>query len=131
MTAAGNDKPAGDECPPPRSAAGNRSPWLIAVVVSIATFMQVLDTSIANVALRNIAGSLAAGIDESTWVITTYLIASSVIVPPLPPPPELELFLLLPPHAASNSAAIPRKATSRKGRNWRSWRSMPRWWKEL
>jgi EmrB/QacA subfamily drug resistance transporter len=43
--------------------------------------MQVLDTSIANVALRNIAGSLAAGIDESTWVITTYLIASAVIVP--------------------------------------------------
>jgi DHA2 family multidrug resistance protein len=64
-----------------RSAAGDRSPWLIAVVVSIATFMQVLDTSIANVALRNIAGSLAAGIDESTWVITTYLIASAVIVP--------------------------------------------------
>src|SRR5262249_8081003 len=64
-----------------RSAAGDRSPWLIAVVVSIATFMQVLDTSIANVALRNIAGSLAAGIDESTWVITTYLIAGAVIVP--------------------------------------------------
>jgi MFS transporter, DHA2 family, multidrug resistance protein len=64
-----------------RSAAGDRSPWLIAVVVSIATFMQVLDTSIANVALRNIAGALAAGIDESTWVITTYLIASAVIVP--------------------------------------------------
>jgi MFS transporter, DHA2 family, multidrug resistance protein len=65
----------------PRSAAGDRSPWLIAVVVSIATFMQVLDTSIANVALRHIAGSLAAGVDESTWVITTYLIASAVIVP--------------------------------------------------
>jgi DHA2 family multidrug resistance protein len=64
-----------------RSAAGDRSPWLIAVVVSIATFMQVLDTSIANVALRHIAGSLAAGVDESTWVITTYLVASAVIVP--------------------------------------------------
>jgi len=62
-----------------RSAAGDRSPWLIAVVVSIATFMQVLDTSIANVALRHIAGSLAAGIDESTWIITTYLVASAVI----------------------------------------------------
>ena len=47
-----------------RSAAGDRNPWLIAVVVSIATFMQVLDTSIANVALRNISGSLAAGVDE-------------------------------------------------------------------
>jgi DHA2 family multidrug resistance protein len=64
-----------------RSAAGGRNPWLIAVVVSIATFMQVLDTSIANVALRHIAGSLSASIDESTWVITTYLVASAIIVP--------------------------------------------------
>src|SRR5215469_16337980 len=64
-----------------RSAAGDRNPWLIAVVVSLATFMQVLDTSIANVALRNIAGSLAASADESTWVITSYLVASAVILP--------------------------------------------------
>src|SRR5947207_6306978 len=65
----------------PRSSAGARNPWLIAIVVSIATFMLVLDTSIANVALRHIAGSLAAGVDESTWVITTYLIANAVILP--------------------------------------------------
>jgi MFS transporter, DHA2 family, multidrug resistance protein len=64
-----------------RSAAGHRNPWLIASVVSIATFMQVLDTSIANVALRQIAGSLAAGVDESTWVVTTYLVASAIIIP--------------------------------------------------
>ena len=64
-----------------RSAAGEHNPWLIAVVVSIATFMLVLDTSIANVALRNIAGSFAAGVDESTWVITTYLIANAVVLP--------------------------------------------------
>jgi DHA2 family multidrug resistance protein len=64
-----------------RSTAGERSPWLIAIVVSIATFMQMLDTSIANVALRHIAGSLAAGVDESTWVLTAYLIASAVIAP--------------------------------------------------
>jgi len=64
-----------------RSAAGGRNPWLIAIVVSIATFMLVLDTSIANVALRHIAGSLAAGIDESTWVLTTYLVANAVIIP--------------------------------------------------
>jgi DHA2 family multidrug resistance protein len=64
-----------------RSAAGDRNPWLVAVVISIATFMQVLDTSIANVALRNIAGGMAAGIDESTWVITSYLIASAVVLP--------------------------------------------------
>ena len=65
----------------PRSAAGGRNPWLLAIVVSIATFMLVLDTSIANVALRYIAGSLAAGVDEATWVITTYLVANAVIIP--------------------------------------------------
>jgi DHA2 family multidrug resistance protein len=70
---------AGDDLS--RSAAGSRNPWLIAVVISIATFMQVLDTSIANVALRHIAGSLAAGVDESTWVITSYLVASAVVLP--------------------------------------------------
>jgi DHA2 family multidrug resistance protein len=64
-----------------RSAAGYRNPWLIASVVSIATFMQVLDTSIANVALRQIAGSLGASADESTWIVTTYLVASAVIIP--------------------------------------------------
>jgi DHA2 family multidrug resistance protein len=61
-----------------RSAAGGRNPWL---VISIATFMQVLDTSIANVALQYIAGSLAASVDESTWVLTSYLVASAVILP--------------------------------------------------
>jgi DHA2 family multidrug resistance protein len=64
-----------------RSAAGDRNPWLIAVVVSIATFMLVLDTSIANVALRDIAGDLAAGVDEATWIITTYLIANAIVIP--------------------------------------------------
>jgi DHA2 family multidrug resistance protein len=67
--------------PPSRSAAGGRNPWLVAVVISIATFMQVLDTSIANVALQYIAGSLAASLDESTWVLTSYLVASAVILP--------------------------------------------------
>jgi MFS transporter, DHA2 family, multidrug resistance protein len=65
----------------PRSAAGNRNPWLVAVVISIATFMQVLDSSIANVALQHIAGSMAASIDESTWVLTSYLVASAVVLP--------------------------------------------------
>ncbi len=64
-----------------RSAAGDHNPWLIAVVVSIATFMLVLDTSIANVALLNIAGDLAAGVDEATWIITTYLVANAIIIP--------------------------------------------------
>lgn len=65
----------------PRSAAGGRNPWLVAVVLSIATFMEVLDTSIANVSLRNIAGSMAASLDESTWVLTSYLVASAVVLP--------------------------------------------------
>ncbi len=64
-----------------RSAAGTRNPWLIAVVISIATFMQVLDTSIANVALQYIAGSFAASITEGTWVLTSYLVASAVVLP--------------------------------------------------
>ena len=65
----------------PRSAAGNRSPWLIAVVVSVATFMEVLDTTIANVALRHIAGSLAVSLDESTWILTSYLISNAIVLP--------------------------------------------------
>jgi DHA2 family multidrug resistance protein len=65
----------------PRSAAGPNSPWLIAVVVSIATFMEVLDTTIANVALRHIAGGLAASEDESTWVLTSYLVSNAIVLP--------------------------------------------------
>ena len=64
-----------------RSAAGSRNPWLIAAILSIATFMEVLDTSIANVALRHIAGALSASIDESTWVITSYLVSNAIILP--------------------------------------------------
>jgi DHA2 family multidrug resistance protein len=65
---------------PERSAAGGHNPYLIAMVVSIATFMEVLDTTIANVALRNIAGGLAVGIDESTYVITSYLVANAIVL---------------------------------------------------
>jgi DHA2 family multidrug resistance protein len=65
----------------PRSAAGPNSPWLLAVVVSIATFMEVLDTTIANVALRHIAGSLAAGQDESTYILTSYLVSNAIVLP--------------------------------------------------
>jgi DHA2 family multidrug resistance protein len=65
---------------PERSAAGGHNPYLIAFVVSIATFMEVLDTTIANVALRHIAGGLAVGIDESTCVITSYLVANAIVL---------------------------------------------------
>src|SRR5439155_3627441 len=57
------------------------NPWIIAIAVTLATFMEVLDTSIANVALPHIAGSLSAGQDESTWVLTSYLVANAIILP--------------------------------------------------
>ncbi|MGH6878050.1 MAG: DHA2 family efflux MFS transporter permease subunit [Rhizomicrobium sp.] len=66
---------------PARSVAGGRNPWSIVAVISIATFMVVLDTSIANVALAHIAGSLSASYDEATWVVTSYLVANAVIIP--------------------------------------------------
>jgi DHA2 family multidrug resistance protein len=57
------------------------NPWIIAMAVTLATFMEVLDTSIANVALPHIAGSLSAGQDESTWVLTSYLVSNAIILP--------------------------------------------------
>jgi DHA2 family multidrug resistance protein len=66
---------------PERSVAGKRNPWTIIAVISIATFMVVLDTSVANVALANIAGGLSASYDEATWVITSFLISNAIIIP--------------------------------------------------
>ena len=57
------------------------NPWLIAFVVSLAAFMEVLDTSIANVALPHIAGNMGASSDESTWVLTSYLVSNAIILP--------------------------------------------------
>ncbi|MGA9354373.1 MAG: DHA2 family efflux MFS transporter permease subunit [Terriglobales bacterium] len=57
------------------------NPWVIALAVTLATFMEVLDTSIANVALPHIAGSLSAGVDESTWVLTSYLVSNAIVLP--------------------------------------------------
>src|ERR1700685_2824525 len=57
------------------------SPWLIAATVMLAAFMEVLDTSIANVSLPHIAGSLSATVDESTWVLTSYLISNAIVLP--------------------------------------------------
>ncbi|MBU6402906.1 MAG: DHA2 family efflux MFS transporter permease subunit, partial [Verrucomicrobia bacterium] len=57
------------------------NPWLIALSVMLATFMEVLDTSIANVSLRHIAGSLSVSTDESTWVLTSYLISNAIVIP--------------------------------------------------
>ncbi len=57
------------------------NPWLIAVVVALAAFMEVLDTSIANVALPHMAGDLGASNDESTWVLTSYLVSNAIVLP--------------------------------------------------
>src|ERR1700681_5111313 len=57
------------------------NPWLIAVVVAMAAFMEVLDTSIANVALPHLAGDLGASNEESTWVLTSYLVSNAIVLP--------------------------------------------------
>jgi len=57
------------------------NPWVIALTVTLATFMEVLDTSVANVALPHIAGSLSASTDESTWVLTSYLVSNAIVLP--------------------------------------------------
>src|SRR3954447_11858022 len=57
------------------------SPWILAVVVTVPTFMEVLDTSIANVALRHIAGGLSAAENDSEWVITSYLASNAIVLP--------------------------------------------------
>jgi DHA2 family multidrug resistance protein len=66
---------------PARSVAGHRNPWSIVGVISIATFMVVLDSSIANVSLANIAGDLSVSYDEATWILTSYLVANAVVLP--------------------------------------------------
>src|ERR1700758_4447808 len=65
----------------PQSGVLGSSQWLVAVTVGLAAFMEVLDISIANVALQHIAGSLAAGADESTWVLTSYLVTNAIVLP--------------------------------------------------
>ena len=69
-----NDNPLGAWCP-------DCNPWLIAAAVMLPTFMEVLDTAIASVALPHIAGSLSASTDEATWVLTSYLVANAVLLP--------------------------------------------------
>src|SRR5579872_5535555 len=66
---------------PARSSSAPKNPWAIAISVMLATFMEVLDTSIAAVALPYIAGSLSATNDEATWVLTSYLVANAIVLP--------------------------------------------------
>ena len=63
---------------PPASSAASSSPWLIAVLVALATFMEVLDTTIANTVLPYFAGGMGVSDDEASWVITTYLVANAI-----------------------------------------------------
>jgi DHA2 family multidrug resistance protein len=65
----------------PTAARPDINPWIIALTVTLATFMEVLDSSIANVALPHIAGSLGASSEESTWVLTSYLVSSAIVLP--------------------------------------------------
>lgn len=62
-------------------ADGEFNPWIVALTVTVSTFMEVLDTSIANLSLPHIAGSMAATYDEATWVLTSYLVSNAVILP--------------------------------------------------
>jgi DHA2 family multidrug resistance protein len=66
---------------PPEAWTPSFNPWLIAAAVMIATFMEVLDTSVANVSLPHIAGTLSASTEEATWVLTSYLVANAIILP--------------------------------------------------
>jgi DHA2 family multidrug resistance protein len=81
----GATSPAGGSAPlPPYFATGwtgGHNPWVIALVVTMATFMEVLDTSIANVSLPHIAGNLSVGVDESAWVLTSYLVSNAIVLP--------------------------------------------------
>jgi DHA2 family multidrug resistance protein len=56
------------------------NPWVIAVLVALASFMEVLDTTIANVVLPYIAGGMGVSEDEASWVVTTYLVANAIIL---------------------------------------------------
>jgi MFS transporter, DHA2 family, multidrug resistance protein len=66
--------------PPASASAGAVNPWVIAILVALASFMEVLDTTIANVALPYIAGGMGVSEDEASWVVTTYLVANAIIL---------------------------------------------------
>src|SRR5512135_1655178 len=70
-----------DEEIPQQQWVPSFNPWLIAISVMLATVMEVLDTSVANVALPHISGNLSATTEEATWVLTSYLISNAIILP--------------------------------------------------
>ncbi len=66
---------------PPPSPPPQVNKWLITIAVMAGTFMEIIDTTVVNVALPHIAGSLSAGVDEATWVLTSYLISNAIVLP--------------------------------------------------
>jgi DHA2 family multidrug resistance protein len=83
MTSGGTPPEPGAVAPPPGDQEWHapHNPWIITLVATISTFMEVLDTTIVNVALPHIAGSLGADVNDSTWVLTSYLVSNAVILP--------------------------------------------------
>src|SRR5271157_4039616 len=67
--------------PSPADPHPHVNPWIVATAVMFATFMEVLDTTVVNVSLPHIAGSLSASVEEATWVLTSYLVANAIILP--------------------------------------------------
>jgi DHA2 family multidrug resistance protein len=67
------------EAAPPTAGAAS-TPWLLAILIAVAAFMEVLDTTIVNVALNYVAGGLGVSEDEASWAVTTYLVANAIIV---------------------------------------------------
>src|ERR1700735_5624211 len=65
----------------PASAQPQINPWIVAVAVMFGTFMEVLDTTVVNVSLPHIAGSLSASVDEASWALTAYLVANAIVLP--------------------------------------------------
>src|ERR1700749_3568345 len=74
-------QPASPSVAPSQQNPVHINPWLIAIAVMLSTFMEVLDTTVVNVSLPHIAGSLSATIDEATWTLTSYLVSNAIILP--------------------------------------------------
>ena len=75
-----SDAVAGGAGAPTAAARAPTNPWIIAVLVALAAFMEVLDTTIANVVLPYIAGGMGVSDDEASWVVTTYLVANAIVL---------------------------------------------------
>jgi MFS transporter, DHA2 family, multidrug resistance protein len=74
-------QPAATPVAPSQQNPAHINPWIIAIAVMLSTFMEVLDTTVVNVSLPHIAGSLSATVDEATWTLTSYLVANAIILP--------------------------------------------------